>query len=68
MKKKIIEQNDKLFEKIYGDGNYDHILNFDGTVNSQKYNEEQVNTKNTLIGVFIGVIIFVPLILNAIWG
>jgi hypothetical protein len=66
MKNSITETNDKLFEKFYGNGNYDHILNFDGTVNSEAYNEEQNSVSENAIAFGIGLLIWIPLILAAI--
>jgi hypothetical protein len=32
---------DAIYEFIYGDGQYDHVLVFSGIVDSERYNEEQ---------------------------
>lgn len=31
---------DVIYESIYGDGEYDHILTFSGVVDSERYNAE----------------------------
>ena len=65
---KLIKTNDKIFERVYGNGKYDHLLNDDGTVNSKKYNEEQMAMGPNLMAALPGLVVFGTLIWFAIGG